>query len=87
MAIRDEGESCLVDLWCDFGMRLIQIRILEAARENAATLANSNDVIYLSKGMNVFLGLNPGQGRWILYEEFLELALDNCFTKKSILEG
>ncbi|KAF9605217.1 hypothetical protein IFM89_014330 [Coptis chinensis] len=44
-------------------MGLIHIRILEAARENAAMLANSNDVIYLPKGMNVFIGLNPRQGQ------------------------
>ncbi|KAF9616162.1 hypothetical protein IFM89_028628 [Coptis chinensis] len=66
--IRAEGESeaakLISDATKEFGNGLIQLRILEAARENAATLANSNNVIYLPKGMNAFLGLNPGQARW-----------------------
>ncbi|KAF9615700.1 hypothetical protein IFM89_026115 [Coptis chinensis] len=66
--IRAECESeagkVISDATKEFGNGLIQLRILEAVRENVATLANSNNVIYLPKGMNAFLGLNPGQARW-----------------------
>ncbi|KAF9600276.1 hypothetical protein IFM89_005862 [Coptis chinensis] len=61
--IRAEGESEAAKLISDAtaaaGMGLIELRRIEASRENAATLARSGNVMYLPKGNNMLLALNP----------------------------
>ncbi|PHU17685.1 Prohibitin-3, mitochondrial [Capsicum chinense] len=61
--IRAEGESesakLISDATAAAGMGLIELRKIEASRENASTLAKTSNVIYLpNQGGNVLLGLN-----------------------------
>ncbi|KAF9604403.1 hypothetical protein IFM89_006412 [Coptis chinensis] len=62
--VRAEGESEAAKLISDAtlaaGMGLIELRRIEASRENAATLARSGNVVYLPKGNDMLLGLNAG---------------------------
>lgn len=64
--IRAEGESDAAKLISDAtakaGMGLIELRRIEAAREIAATLSKSPNVVYLPGGNNMLLGLNPSFG-------------------------
>lgn len=63
--IRAEGESEAAKLISDAtaaaGTGLIELRKIEASRENAATLSKSPNVWYLPKENNMILGLNPGR--------------------------
>eukprot|EP00271_Cylindrocystis_brebissonii_P010810 TRINITY_DN27212_c0_g1_i1.p1 TRINITY_DN27212_c0_g1~~TRINITY_DN27212_c0_g1_i1.p1 ORF type:complete len:280 (-),score=51.82 TRINITY_DN27212_c0_g1_i1:973-1812(-) len=62
--IRAEGESesarLISEATASVGMALIQLRRIEAAREIAATLAKSRNVVYLPNHTNTLLGLNSG---------------------------
>jgi len=64
--IRAEGESDAAKLISDAtakaGLGLIELRCIEAAREIAATLSKSPNVVYLPGGNNMLLGLNPSFG-------------------------
>lgn len=61
--IRAEGESesarLISEATAAAGTGLIELRKIEASRENAATLARSPNVAYLPKDNNMILGLNP----------------------------
>ncbi|XP_008809412.1 prohibitin-3, mitochondrial-like [Phoenix dactylifera] len=61
--IRAEGESEAAKLISDataaVGTGILELRRIEAAREIAATLSRSPNVVYLPGGNNMLLGLNP----------------------------
>ncbi|CAI9111526.1 OLC1v1011769C1 [Oldenlandia corymbosa var. corymbosa] len=63
--IRAEGESEAAKLISQAteaaGTGLIELRRIEACKENAGTLAKSGNVWYLPKDNNMILGLNPGR--------------------------
>lgn len=63
--IRAEGESEAAKLISQAteaaGTGLIELRRIEASRENAATLSRSGNVWYLPKENNMLLGLNAGR--------------------------
>lgn len=62
--IRAEGESEAARLISDAtkaaGPGLVELRRIEAAKEVAATMAKSRNVVYLPSGGNILLGLNSG---------------------------
>ncbi|GMY38450.1 hypothetical protein FCV25MIE_33694 [Fagus crenata] len=61
--IRAEGESestkLISEATAQTGMGLIELRKIEAMRENAATLAKSPNVSYLPGDKNILLAVNP----------------------------
>ncbi|XWS32675.1 hypothetical protein CRYUN_Cryun22dG0010200 [Craigia yunnanensis] len=61
--IRAEGESeaakLISDATASTGMRLIELRRIEASREISATLARSPNVAYLPGEQNMLLAVNP----------------------------
>ena len=63
--IRAEGESAAARLISDAtraaGGAMIELRRIEAAKEVAATMARSGNVVYLPSGNQMLLGL-PGAG-------------------------
>ncbi|KAL3526329.1 hypothetical protein ACH5RR_010985 [Cinchona calisaya] len=63
--IRAEGESEAAKLISQAteaaGTGLIELRRIEASRENAATLSRSGNVWYLPKENNMLLGINAGR--------------------------
>ncbi|CAA3009814.1 prohibitin-3, mitochondrial [Olea europaea subsp. europaea] len=63
--IRAEGESesakLISDATATAGMGLIELRRIEASRENTATMSKSPNVMYLPDGNNLLLGLNAGR--------------------------
>ena len=65
--IRAEGESEAAKLISDAtkaaGMGIIELRRIEAAKDIAATMSKSGNVVYLPGGGNMLLGLNSGAGR------------------------
>lgn len=65
--IRAEGESEAARLISEAtksaGVGLIELRRIEAAREIAATLARSRNVVYLPSHGNMLLGLSSGGGQ------------------------
>ena len=65
--IRAEGESESAKLISDAtkaaGPGIIELRRIEAAKDIAATMSKSGNVVYLPGGGNMLLGLNSGAGR------------------------
>lgn len=63
--IRAEGESEAAKLISEAtaaaGMGLIELRRIEASKENASTMARNNNVIYLPKGINMLMGMPAGR--------------------------
>lgn len=63
--IRAEGESesakLISDATAAAGMGLIELRKIEAAKENASSMARNGNVIYLPSSNNMLLGVNPGR--------------------------
>ncbi|CAA2986294.1 prohibitin-3, mitochondrial [Olea europaea var. sylvestris] len=63
--IRAEGESesakLISDATAAAGMGLIELRRIEASRENTATMSKNPNVMYLPNGNNMLLGLNAGR--------------------------
>ncbi|KAG6382421.1 hypothetical protein SASPL_125467 [Salvia splendens] len=63
--IRAEGESESAKLISDAtqaaGMGLIELRKIEAAKENAASMARNGNVVYLPSSNNMLLGVNPAR--------------------------
>ncbi|KAL6507275.1 Prohibitin-3, mitochondrial [Orobanche gracilis] len=63
--IRAEGESESAKLISDAtqaaGMGLIELRMIEAAKDNAATMSRNGNVVYLPSNNNMLLGVNPGR--------------------------
>ncbi|KZV56302.1 prohibitin-3, mitochondrial [Dorcoceras hygrometricum] len=63
--IRAEGESesakLISDATAAAGMGLIELRKIEAAKENAATMSRNGNVMYLPSNNNMLLGVNPGR--------------------------
>ncbi|XP_057791737.1 prohibitin-3, mitochondrial [Salvia miltiorrhiza] len=63
--IRAEGESesakLISDATAAAGMGLIELRKIEAAKENAASMARNGNVIYLPSSNNMLLGVNPAR--------------------------
>lgn len=63
--IRSEGESdaakAISEATASAGMGLIELRMIEASREVAATLAKSPNVSYLPGGKNFLMPLNPSR--------------------------
>ncbi|XP_073060310.1 prohibitin-3, mitochondrial-like [Primulina eburnea] len=63
--IRAEGESesakLISDATAAAGMGLIELRKIEAAKENAATMSRNGNVMYLPSNNNMLLGINPGR--------------------------
>ncbi|CAA3026664.1 prohibitin-3, mitochondrial-like [Olea europaea var. sylvestris] len=63
--VRAEGESesakLISDATATAGMGLIELRRIEASRENTATMSKSPNVMYLPDGNNMLLGLNAGR--------------------------
>lgn len=64
--IRAEGESEAAKLISEAtaaaGMGLIELRKIEAARENASSMSRNGNVVYLpSNNGNMLLGVNPGR--------------------------
>ncbi|CAA0833801.1 Prohibitin-3- mitochondrial [Striga hermonthica] len=63
--IRAEGESESAKLISDAtqaaGMGLIELRKIEAAKDNASTMSRNGNVMYLPGNNNMLLGLNPGR--------------------------
>lgn len=61
--IRAEGESesakLISDATAAAGMGLIELRRIEASRENAATLSRNPNIAYLPAGQQALLSLNP----------------------------
>ncbi|PSS35277.1 Prohibitin-3 like [Actinidia chinensis var. chinensis] len=61
--VRAEGESEAARLISEAtlaaGMGLIELRMIEASREIAATLAKTPNVVYVPNSNNMLLGLNP----------------------------
>ena len=62
--IRAEGESEAARLISDAtktaGPGMIELRRIEAAKDIAATMSKSGNVVYLPGGGNMLLGLNSG---------------------------
>jgi len=62
--IRAEGESAAAKLISDAtraaGAGMIELRRIEAAKEVAATMARSGNVVYLTGGSNMLLSVPPG---------------------------
>lgn len=65
--IRAEGESesakLISEATASSGMGLIELRKIEAMKENAATMGRSPNVTYLPNGNNLLLALNASGGR------------------------
>ncbi|KAK9800781.1 hypothetical protein WJX73_002039 [Symbiochloris irregularis] len=65
--IRAEGESesarLISDATRSAGPGMIELRRIEAAKDIAATMSKSGNVVYLPGGGNMLLGLNSGGGR------------------------
>ncbi|KAG8366796.1 hypothetical protein BUALT_Bualt16G0005000 [Buddleja alternifolia] len=63
--IRAEGESESAKLISDAtavaGMGLIELRKIEAAKDNVLHMARNGNVIYLPNANNMLLGVNPGR--------------------------
>ncbi|KDP46337.1 hypothetical protein JCGZ_10177 [Jatropha curcas] len=63
--IRAEGESeaakMISDATAKAGTGLIELRKIEASRENAATMARSPNVLYLPGGANMLMGMNQSR--------------------------
>ncbi|XP_047972204.1 prohibitin-3, mitochondrial-like [Salvia hispanica] len=63
--IRAEGESesakLISDATAAAGMGLIELRKIEAAKENAASMARNGNVVYLPSSNNMLLGVNPAR--------------------------
>ncbi|PIN17811.1 Prohibitin [Handroanthus impetiginosus] len=63
--IRAEGESesakLISDATAAAGMGLIELRKIEAAKDNAATMCRNGNVAYLPGNNNMLLGLNPSR--------------------------
>ncbi|XP_073145630.1 prohibitin-3, mitochondrial-like [Henckelia pumila] len=63
--IRAEGESesakLISDATAAAGMGLIELRKIEAAKENAATMSRNGNVLYLPGDNKLLLGVNPGR--------------------------
>ena len=63
--IRAEGESAAAKLISDAtraaGAGMIELRRVEAAKEVAATMARSGNVVYLPGGSNMLLSVPPGR--------------------------
>ncbi|PIN18376.1 Prohibitin [Handroanthus impetiginosus] len=63
--IRAEGESesakLISDATAAAGMGLIELRKIEAAKDNAATMCRNGNVVYLPGNNNMLLGLNPSR--------------------------
>ncbi|KAL0461750.1 UNVERIFIED_CONTAM: Prohibitin-3, mitochondrial [Sesamum latifolium] len=63
--IRAEGESesakLISDATAAAGMGLIELRKIEAAKENASSMSRNGNVIYLPSTNNMLLGVNPGR--------------------------
>ncbi|XP_047953901.1 prohibitin-3, mitochondrial-like [Salvia hispanica] len=63
--IRAEGESesakLISDATAAAGMGLIELRKIEAAKENAASMARIGNVVYLPSSNNMLLGVNPAR--------------------------
>ncbi|KAL2505300.1 Prohibitin-3 [Abeliophyllum distichum] len=63
--IRAEGESesakLISDATAAAGMGLIELRRIEASRENTSTMSKNPNVMYLPNGNNMLLGLNTGR--------------------------
>ncbi|KAL6497584.1 Prohibitin-3, mitochondrial [Orobanche minor] len=63
--IRAEGESESAKLISDAtqaaGMGLIELRMIEAAKDNASTMSRNGNVVYLPSNNNMLLGVNPGR--------------------------
>ncbi|GAB4847939.1 Prohibitin-3, mitochondrial [Ancistrocladus abbreviatus] len=61
--IRAEGESEAAKLISDAtsaaGTGLIELRKIEASKENAATMSRNSNVVYLPGGNQMLIGLNP----------------------------
>ncbi|GER31341.1 prohibitin [Striga asiatica] len=68
--IRAEGESESAKLISDAtqaaGMGLIELRKIEAAKDNASTMSRNGNVMYLPGNNNMLLGLNPGHSYYNL---------------------
>jgi prohibitin 1 len=60
--IRAEGESesakLISDATAAAGMGLVELRKIEASKENAATMSRNNNVIYFPKGNQMLMGMN-----------------------------
>lgn len=65
--IRAEGESesakLISEATAAAGMGLIELRKIEAMKENAVTMARTPNVTYLPKGNDILLALSPPGGR------------------------
>ncbi|GAB2216506.1 hypothetical protein Droror1_Dr00024280 [Drosera rotundifolia] len=63
--IRAEGESesakLISDATAAAGTGLIELRRIEASKENAATMSRNSNVVYLPNGNQMLLGLNPNR--------------------------
>ncbi|KAL0424226.1 UNVERIFIED_CONTAM: Prohibitin-3, mitochondrial [Sesamum radiatum] len=63
--IRAEGESesakLISDATAAAGMGLIELRKIEAAKENATSMCRNGNVVYLPSNNNMLLGVNPGR--------------------------
>lgn len=63
--VRAEGESESAKLISDAttaaGMWLIELRKIEASKDNAATLCRSGNVMYLPSSNDMILGVNPAR--------------------------
>ncbi|KAL2532292.1 Prohibitin-3 [Abeliophyllum distichum] len=63
--IRAEGESesakLISDATAGSGMGLIELRKIEASKENVTAMSRNENVIYLPNGNNMLLGINPGR--------------------------
>ncbi|KAL1531580.1 Prohibitin-3, mitochondrial [Salvia divinorum] len=63
--IRAEGESesakLISDATAAAGMGLIELRKIEAAKENAASMARNGNVVYLPSSNNMLLRVNPAR--------------------------
>ncbi|KAL2514217.1 Prohibitin-3 [Forsythia ovata] len=63
--IRAEGESesakLISDATAGSGMGLIELRKIEASKENVTAMSRNENVIYLPNGNNMLLGVNPGR--------------------------
>lgn len=63
--IRAEGESesakLISDATAAAGNGIIELRKIEAAKENALSMARNGNVVYLPSNNNMLLGVNPGR--------------------------
>lgn len=63
--IRAEGESesarLISEATAAAGMGLIELRKIEAAKDNASTMSKNGNVMYLPTENNMLLGINPGR--------------------------